>query len=249
MRQFRRNAVLMLLVASFFMTGCDAQQILDVISKIATGVQQAMPAIKNVVDAFGQVANNVNNAPADNPAAANNNNEQAAANNANVVTIDPNAENVGNANTTGAAGTAGVGAVQALERPDGRAGIERVFGARGTNQVTVTMAAGPNGSARSITCHRLIAPRLKAVFDEIKAQGLSNLINTNDGCFNNRNKRGGTSPSTHAWGIAIDINASQNPMGSSRMTSGQRQLAAIFQRYGFYQLPNDPMHFQYCTGY
>jgi hypothetical protein len=85
------------------MTGCDAQQIMDVVSKIADGVQQAMPAIKNVVDAFGQVANNVNNAPADNPAAANNNNEQAAANNANVITIDPNAENVaGNTNTAAA---------------------------------------------------------------------------------------------------------------------------------------------------
>ncbi|OGK08820.1 MAG: hypothetical protein A2W80_01570 [Candidatus Riflebacteria bacterium GWC2_50_8] len=249
MRQFRRYAVLMLLVASFFMTGCDAQQILDVIGKIANGVQQAMPAIKNVVDTFGQVANNDNNAPADNTAAANNNNEQAAANNANVVTIDPNAENVGNANTADAAGTAGVGALPALERPDGRAGIERVFGARGANQVTVTMAAGPNGSARSITCHRLIAARMKAVFDEIKALGLSNLIKTNDGCFNDRNKRGGTSPSTHAWGIGIDINASENPMGSSRMTAGQRRLAEVFRKYGFYQLPNDPMHFQYCTGY
>ncbi|EKD82776.1 MAG: hypothetical protein ACD_39C01106G0003 [uncultured bacterium] len=104
MRQFRRFAVLMLLVASFFMTGCDAQQILDVISKIATGVQQAMPAIKGVVDAFGGVASGTADVANNDAAAANNNNEQAAANNANVVTIDPNAENVGNANTAAAAG-------------------------------------------------------------------------------------------------------------------------------------------------
>lgn len=103
MRQFRRYAVLMLLVASFFMTGCDAQQILDVVGKIANGVQQAMPAVQEAVKAFDGVTN-TNQAPADNTAAANNNNEQAAANNANVVTIDPNAENVGNANTA-AAGT------------------------------------------------------------------------------------------------------------------------------------------------
>ncbi len=97
MKQFKKLGVFMLLLASLLMTGCDAQQIIDVIGKIADGVQQAMPAIKNIVDAFGGVMNN-DNAPADDAAAANNNNEQPAANNANVITIDPDRENVGNAN-------------------------------------------------------------------------------------------------------------------------------------------------------
>jgi hypothetical protein len=160
--------------------------------------------------------------------------------------------NTGTNTTTTPGGTTtagGVGSLPPLERPHGRAEIERVFGARGTNQVTTSMAAGPGGRMVSVTCHRLIAPRLQAVFAEIRAQGLSQHIRTFDGCFNNRNKRGGSTPSTHAWGIAVDLNASQNPMGSSNMTAGQRQLATIFQRYGFYQLPNDPMHFQFCTGY
>jgi len=91
----------MLLVSSFFMTGCDVAQIMDVVGKIATGVQQAMPAIKGVVDAFGGVASGTAQVPAANAPAAN---EQAAANTANVVTIDPNAENVGAANAA-AAGT------------------------------------------------------------------------------------------------------------------------------------------------
>ncbi|RCK75783.1 MAG: N-acetylmuramoyl-L-alanine amidase [Candidatus Ozemobacter sibiricus] len=157
----------------------------------------------------------------------------------------------GGSGSTGstAGGTSGVAGVPPLERPHGRAGIERVFGARGTNQITVSMPAGPGGQMVAVTCHRLIAGRLKAVFEEIKARGLSRYIKSFDGCFNNRNKRGGSSPSTHAWGIAVDLNASENPMGSSRMTEGQRQLAEVFRKYGFYQLPNDPMHFQYCTGY
>ncbi len=150
---------------------------------------------------------------------------------------------------TDSGGTGGVAGLPPLERPDGRAGIERVFGSRGTNQTTVSMAAGPGGRMVSVTCHRLIAARLKAVFDEIKSRGLSQHIKTFDGCYNNRNKRGGSTPSTHAWGIAVDLNASENPMGSSQMTDGQRQLAEVFRKYGFYQLPNDPMHFQYCTGY
>ncbi len=107
MKQLRGLSVLMLLVASFFMTGCDAQQILDVISKVANGVQQAMPAIQEVVNAFGQVTNNTNQVGADDTANANNNNEQAAANNANVVTIDPNREDVGAGNTGTGANQAG----------------------------------------------------------------------------------------------------------------------------------------------
>lgn len=101
MKQLKKLSVLMLLLASLFMTGCDAQQILDVITKIADGVQQAMPAIKEIVNAFDGVMN-TNNAPADDAPAVANNNEQAAANNANVITIDPDRENVGNVNRANA---------------------------------------------------------------------------------------------------------------------------------------------------
>ncbi len=133
--------------------------------------------------------------------------------------------------------------------PNGRAAIEKMFGAPGTNQVTTTMPAGRGGKNVRVTCNAKIADKLKAVFEEIKAQGLSDEIHSFDGCYNNRNKRGGSSKSTHAWGIAVDINASENPMGSSKQTAGQKKIAAIFAKHGFHQLPNDPMHFQYCTGY
>ncbi|MHC9542224.1 MAG: M15 family metallopeptidase [Vulcanimicrobiota bacterium] len=135
------------------------------------------------------------------------------------------------------------------DRPNGSAEITKAFGQPGTNQVTVQMPAGPGGKMVSVTCNAKIADKMKAAFEEVKSAGLSNCIKSFDGCFNNRNKRGGSSKSTHAWGIAFDVNAGSNPMGSSKMTDDQRKIAAIFEKHGFHQLPNDPMHFQYCTGY
>jgi len=162
----------------------------------------------------------------------------------------------------GQAGTGGGGSINAINggggtvdntpvagRPNGQAEITKAFGAPGTNQTTVQMPAGPGGKMISVTCNAKIAGKMKAAFEEIKASGLSNCIKSFDGCFNNRNKRGGSSKSTHAWGIAFDINAGSNPMGRSTMTGDQQRIAAIFKKHGFYQLPNDPMHFQYCTGY
>jgi len=135
------------------------------------------------------------------------------------------------------------------DRPHGLDEIKKTFGQPGTNQVTVKMPAGPNGKMIDVTCHAKIADKMKAAFQEIKDKGLSSLIHSFDGCYCYRNKRGGSTLSTHAWGIAFDINASENPMGSTHQTAGQKQLAEVFQKYGFYQLPTDPMHFQYCTGY
>lgn len=134
-------------------------------------------------------------------------------------------------------------------RPNGVKEIYNTFGPPGTNQVTTKMPAGPGGKMINVTCNAKIADKMKGAFEEIKAKGLSNEIKSFDGAFCNRNKRGGSSKSVHAWGIAFDVNASQNPMGSTRQTAGQRQLAAIFEKHGFHQLKNDPMHFQYATGY
>jgi len=135
------------------------------------------------------------------------------------------------------------------DRPNGAAEITKMFGSPGANQVSVQMPAGTNGKMINVTCNAKIADRMKAAFEEVKAAGLSGCIKSFDGCFNNRNKRGGSTKSVHAWGVAFDVNASENPMGSTKMTEDQRKLAAIFEKYGFKQLPNDPMHFQYCTGY
>ncbi|MBU1105744.1 MAG: hypothetical protein KKB51_03665 [Candidatus Riflebacteria bacterium] len=58
MTKLKKMFVMLLLASSVFMTGCDATQITEMIGKIATGVQQAMPAIRSVVDAFSNIFGN-----------------------------------------------------------------------------------------------------------------------------------------------------------------------------------------------
>lgn len=108
-------------------------------------------------------------------------------------------------------------------------------------------------SASGIRCHRLIVPLIAAVFTDIVNKGLKGAVKTYGGGYNWRMKRGQAKPSTHSWGIAIDLNARTNAMG----TAGDMdpRLVALFESYGFTwggRWPGtnkDPMHFQYCSGY
>lgn len=108
-------------------------------------------------------------------------------------------------------------------------------------------------SATSIRCHKLLAPLFAEVFAQIVAQGLTDAIKTYGGCYQYRPKRAGLNPSTHSWGIAIDLNPNTNAMGTAGdMDPG---LIELFESFGFLWggrwagRGKDPMHFQYCTGY
>ena len=85
MKRLKFIATALLLASSIFFTGCDATQIVEVINKVAQGVQQAMPAVKQAVDAFQQAfaPNNQNAATATNtnqPVEEKSQNNQAAVN-------------------------------------------------------------------------------------------------------------------------------------------------------------------------
>jgi len=142
-----------------------------------------------------------------------------------------------------------------LRRPAGLHDILRVFGKPGTNIISKAMRCGPGGKMTTVSCHAKVAGVLAGVFDDIFSAGLSEHINTFDGCYNYRSKRGGSEMSTHAWGIAVDVNASANPMTSSKkgktISYDQKVLAPFFQKRGFVwgAAFNDAMHFQYCSGY
>jgi hypothetical protein len=66
---------------------------------------------------------------------------------------------------------------------------------------------------RRIYCHKLLLPRLLDFYDRVDDAGLRGQIKTWDGCFNVRQKKGGTSLSLHSWGLAFDINAAWNGFG------------------------------------
>lgn len=105
MRQCKRFAVLLMVISSFFMTGCDASKILDVIQKVAEGVQKAIPAIKQVIDTVSNTVNSTNTDTAvNNTASTTTTIPETNANNASVTVTNPtDDEEVGTATTTGTA--------------------------------------------------------------------------------------------------------------------------------------------------
>ncbi len=102
-----------------------------------------------------------------------------------------------------------------------------------------------------VRCHKAIIPQLKGAFEEVVRSGLSHLIRRGDyaGCFAPRfltsDQQGGISH--HAWGVAFDINASQNPLGAKPRLD--LRLVQTMERWGFTWggrwLVPDGMHFEY----
>lgn len=81
------------------------------------------------------------------------------------------------------------------------------------------------------------------------------------GCwgFGCRGTKGGSgdTPSFHSWGLALDVNAPQNPMNfddptaafnASDIAQHNRWIVALLRDYGFFWLGRvgDPMHFSFC---
>lgn len=64
-----------------------------------------------------------------------------------------------------------------------------------------------------IYCHRKFSPVLEKWLTALISAGVAHEINTYDGCWNVRKKRGLSTLSIHAFGMAVDFNASHNPLG------------------------------------
>jgi hypothetical protein len=101
-----------------------------------------------------------------------------------------------------------------------------------------------------VTCHRVLFPQLFAALSEIETEGLSREIDVKQygGCyvprFISRDPRRGLS--MHAFGLAVDLNVSQNYYGTRGHMD--EQIVAIFEKWGFawggrWSEP-DPMHFE-----
>jgi len=104
-----------------------------------------------------------------------------------------------------------------------------------------------------MTCHKRLADVFRDALQRAQIAGMQDKIETFGGCFSFRPQRTGSKLSTHAWGIAIDLNPASNAQGSlGDMDPG---LIAIFRSAGFEWggewtgIRRDPMHFQFCTGY
>lgn len=97
-----------------------------------------------------------------------------------------------------------------------------------------------------IYCNRdLVKPLLRA-FQNIRDAGLADEIKTWDGCFQIRNKRAGRTASLHSWGLAVDVNAAWNRLGTK--PTMPLNLILCFLEAGFdwggEWAIQDGMHFQ-----
>lgn len=116
--------------------------------------------------------------------------------------------------------------------------------------VAANIVSGEVPLLGTVRCHRLMFPQLAAALAEIEREGLADEINPADygGCyvprFIDRDPR--RALSMHAFGLAIDINVSENHLGTRGKLD--RRVVAIFERWGFgwggYWSTPDPMHFE-----
>jgi len=107
-------------------------------------------------------------------------------------------------------------------------------------------------------CHKLVAGRFLAVFNEIhRVYGYDKIkelgIDLFGGCFNFRKMRGGNDWSMHSWGIAIDLDPARNQLKETSKTaqfakSEYKPMIDIFYKHGFISLGReknyDWMHFE-----
>ena len=108
-------------------------------------------------------------------------------------------------------------------------------------------------SVARVRCHERMVPIFTSIFVAIKDANLQDRLSSFGGCFQYRMQRTGTKLSTHAWGIAIDLNAESNQQGTDgNMDAG---IVQVFKDSGFEWggdwsgRVKDPMHFQFATGY
>jgi hypothetical protein len=98
----------------------------------------------------------------------------------------------------------------------------------------------------TITCNKAMMPQLKAALAEVIKRGLADKVYQTAGCYYPRYIAGTTTLSNHSFGLAIDINSTENQRG----TVGQmdREVVAIFKYWGFAWGGDwhytDPMHFE-----
>ncbi len=117
----------------------------------------------------------------------------------------------------------------------------------------LTLAWDKSRRVNQITCHKRLADIFTATLVAIQTAGLQDKIITFGGCFCFRPQRTGAKLSAHSWGIAIDLNTESNAQG----TAGNMDpaIVEIFRNAGFewggewHGKSQDPMHFQFCTGY
>ncbi len=104
------------------------------------------------------------------------------------------------------------------------------------------------GSRFGFQGHRDLAPKILTALRNVVSRGLADQIVTCDGCYVVRNSRGSNSLSCHAFGMAVDFNASTNAFNADEYDMSDELVLcfadASLEWGGLWNSPFDPMHFQ-----
>lgn len=150
-----------------------------------------------------------------------------------------------------------------METPDGLQGIISVFGEAGTPDCHIGRVLLPKGG--TLVCHKLLVQPLQDIMDEIRKTYITYYSGCGGG-YANRSMRGSGKKSTHAWGIALDLNVPFNPLGKSWeenlvrykrnafVFTPEHPIIKLFLDRGFvwggnFKHRKDPMHLQFCKNY
>ena len=102
----------------------------------------------------------------------------------------------------------------------------------------------------TVTCHRRMIPALRRAMADLERRGLAHLVDPGDyaGCYAPRRIPTSGTLSLHAWGLAVDLNASRNPQGSP--PHQDLRLVHVMERHGFswggrWPTVPDGMHFEF----
>lgn len=102
---------------------------------------------------------------------------------------------------------------------------------------------------KRIYVNKALKPVLEAALTNVVERGLVDCIHSWDGCHAIRKmRRAGAVQSLHSWGLAVDINAAENPMGHP--SQQDPRLVKAFMDTGMidwggdWHTRKDAMHFQ-----
>ena len=150
------------------------------------------------------------------------------------------------------------GAARAAEGPLRRAGRrpavrQRLDPASTRRSCAATSSPAASRSSAPSRATGRCSRHLRAALAELSRRGLARLVDPGDyaGCYAPRRIQPRGQLSLHAWGVAVDLNASSNPFrGRSRQDP---RLVRIMERHGFtwggrWPTRPDPMHFELRGG-
>ena len=137
-----------------------------------------------------------------------------------------------------------------------QASLTKFYGRPGDETQLVNLAVGDldirydGKNVKSVRCHHKVAPSLRRILEQISKTPHAWVLKEYGGCYNNRPMRGGSTPSLHARGAAIDLAPSTNGNREHWPSSANMPLEVMeeFAKEGW--LPagafwsRDGMHFQ-----